>query len=440
MQPSNAMNDFDRIAPDTWTSGGSVRPNSHEQANIARAFLARAREQGLIHRFAEDEHFDGRSITLDGRSLINFGSCSYLGLETDARLKAAACDAVNRYGVQFSTSRAYVAAPLYLELESLLSQMAGGAPVVLAATASLAHQSALPALIGERDAVLYDIQVHASVQATLPDLRQRGVVCEPVPHNRLDRLEQRVQLLQRSHDRVFYLADGVYSMHGDRLNARALFELLDRQPALFAYVDDAHGVGWSGARGAGTVLGHRPIHERMAVVFGLAKSFGSAGGAIVLPDRTLADRVLLGGRTLIFSGPIQPAQLGAGVASAKIHLSNELPVLQAGLQARIEAFERAARNVNLATSSSDVSPIRFLPVGDEQRTAEIVKKLMERGYFVNIAMYPAVARRRAGLRLMLTAHQTLSDIVNLVNEIARLLTHGTPELGSSPKSAPHAAL
>lgn len=421
------MNDFDRIAPDTWTAGGSVRPNSHEQANLARGFLARAREQGLIHRFAEDERFDGRSITLDGRSLLNFGSCSYLGLETDARLKAAACDAVNRYGVQFSTSRAYVAAPLYRELEALLSEMAGGAPVVLAATASLAHLSALPALVGERDAVLYDIQVHASVQAALPDLRQRGVVCEPVPHNRLDRLERRVQLLRRSHERIFYLADGVYSMHGDVLDAHGLFELLDRQPALFAYIDDAHGFGWSGARGAGTLLGTRAIHERMAVVFGLSKSFGSAGGAIVLPDSALADRVLLGGRTLIFSGPIQPAQLGAGVASAKLHLSNELPVLQAGLQARIEAFQRAVANANLATSSSDFSPIRFLPVGDEQRTAEVVRQLMGRGYFVNIAMYPAVARRRAGLRVMLTLHHTLSDIVNLVQEIAALLADEPPE-------------
>ena len=57
-----------------------------------------------------------------------------------------ACEAVLRYGVQFSTSRAYVAAPLYAELERLLSEMAAGAPVVLAATASLAHLGALPVL------------------------------------------------------------------------------------------------------------------------------------------------------------------------------------------------------------------------------------------------------------------------------------------------------
>jgi hypothetical protein len=149
----------------------------------------------------------------------------------------------------------------------------------------------------------------------------------------LDRLEQRVQLLQKSHDRVFYLADGVYSMHGDVLNARALFELLDRQPALFAYIDDAHGVGWA-ARAAQVRCS---AATRSTSAWPWCWVWPRASVRPVVPscsrNRTLLDRVLLGGRTLIFSGPIQPAQLGAGVASAKIHLSHELPVLQAGLQA-----------------------------------------------------------------------------------------------------------
>ena len=299
-------------------------------------------------QIAEDDRFDGRIVTLNGRRLVNFGSCSYLGLETDARLKTAACEAVLRYGVQFSSSRAYVAAPLYRELERLLSEMAGGARVVLAATTSLAHLGVLPVLVGERDAVLYDTQVHASAQAVLPELRLRGVTCEPVRHNRLERLEQRVQALARTHERVFYVCDGVYSMHGDRVDVEGLYAVLERNPALFAYVDDAHGVGWSGARGAGTVLGFRSLHPRMVVVLGLAKSFATAGGAVVLPNAELAETVLTCGRTLIFSGPVQPAQLGAGIASAKIHLSDELPLLQERLLARIDTFDQAAYREGIA--------------------------------------------------------------------------------------------
>jgi hypothetical protein len=34
----------------------------------------------LAHRVAEDARLDGRIVTLDGRGLVNCGSCSYLGL------------------------------------------------------------------------------------------------------------------------------------------------------------------------------------------------------------------------------------------------------------------------------------------------------------------------------------------------------------------------
>jgi 7-keto-8-aminopelargonate synthetase-like enzyme len=392
------------------TASCGTRPGVEERRQLAGSTWSLARTRGLVLQAAEDERFDGRTITLDGRRLINFGSCSYLGLETDARLKTAACEAVLRYGVQFSASRAYVTAPLYREFESLLSEMVGGAPVVLAPTTSLGHLSALPVLVDDHDAVLYDIKVHASVQAALPELRLRGVPCEPVRHNRLDRLEERVAALACKHRRVFYLCDGIYSMHGDVLDVDSLFGVLDRQPSMFAYVDDAHGVSWSGRNGAGTVLGRHCLHPRMAVIFGLSKSFAAAGGAIVLPNQELAERILTEGRTLIFSG-----------ASAKIHLSDELPTLQARLISRIQTFDQAARNHGLAVTYSHRSPIRFIQVGEERAAVDLATGLLVRGYFVNIAWFPAVPQRRAGVRLMLNAHQTIEDIQGLVAELAACL-------------------
>jgi 7-keto-8-aminopelargonate synthetase-like enzyme len=399
----------------------AIRPGLEERARLAGFTWAGIEARGLARQIAEDESFDGRCITLRGRRLVNFGSCSYLGLETDARLKNAACEAVLRYGVQFSASRAYVTAPLYREYEALLSEMVQGAPVVLAQTTSLGHLGALPVLVGERDAVLYDVQVHASVQAALPELRMRGVPCEAVRHARLDRLEERVRALATQHERVFFLCDGIYSMHGDVTDVDGLYALLDRHPSLFVYLDDAHGVSWSGQRGAGTVLGRRRLHERMAVIFGLSKSFAAAGGALVLPDRELAYRVLTEGRTLIFCGPLQPAQLGAGVASARIHLSEELPSLQGKLVARIAAFDRAAARDGVPLASTQSSPIRFVPVGDETAAMDVAAGLLARGYYTNIACFPAVPRKRAGVRLMLNAHQTLADIQGLVAAFAELL-------------------
>lgn len=392
-----------------------------ERQRIIQANIEGARRRGLAQLTAEDAAFDGRYITLAGRRVVNFGSCSYLGLELDERVKAGACDAVMRFGTQFSSSRAYVSAPPYAELTTLLSRIAGDLPVVVAPTTSLGHQAALPTLISPEDAVLFDAQVHSSVQAVLPTLLQQGTRCTAVGHNRLDRLEEEATALASSHRRVFYLCDGVYSMHGDALDVGELRRVLDRVPQLFAYVDDAHGVGWVGARGAGIALGVHGIHERMAVTLGLAKGFAAGGAALVFPQRELAERVNTCGGPMIFSGPLQPAQLGAALASAKIMLSPELEELQARVRERIQLFEAVAASEQIEVASSTPTPIRFVRIGDNERTLSLAERLRDAGYYVNIALYPAVSRTGAGLRLMLGARQELADIEGLLRCLGGLL-------------------
>jgi 7-keto-8-aminopelargonate synthetase-like enzyme len=364
-------------------------------------------------------------VEIRGRRAVNFGSCSYLGLETDMRLKLAACEAVERYGTVFSSSRAYLSVPLFVEVEVLMSEIVGGYPVVVVPNTSLGHQAALPVLVGERDAVCFDVMVHSSVQAVLPMLKQRGVHCEPVPHNRIDVLERRARRLALVHDRVFFLCDGVYSMHGDLAPVEPLFELLDRMPSLFAYVDDAHGVGWAGKHGAGVVLGERGLHSRMAVALGLSKSFAGGGAVLVLPNHELAQRVFTCGGPLIFSGPLQPPQLGALIASAQIHLSSEIAELQRSLRTRIELFDDLCGVAGLQPILRSRSPIRFIEVGDDELCARIAGELLSAGFYVNASVFPAVSRGGAGIRLMLTCQQTLDDVAGLVKALVRCLNART---------------
>ena len=388
---------------------------------------------GVAHGIIEGRRLDGRQVELHGRRVVNFGSCSYLGLETDERLKLAACEAVERYGTVFSSSRAYLSVGLFAEFEALMSEVVGGYPVVVVPNTSLGHQAALPVLVGERDAVCFDVMVHSSVQAVLPTLTQRGVHCEPVPHNRIDVLERRARRLALTHDRVFYLCDGVYSMHGDLAPIDALFELLERLPSLFAYVDDAHGVGWTGKHGAGVVLGERGMHDRMAVALGLSKSFAGGGAVVVFSTAAQAERVFSCGGPLIFSGPLQPAQLGALIASAQIHLSPEIFELQRRLRTRIELFDDRCAAAGVRAISQSRAPIRFIEVGNDERAARIVGELLEAGFFVNASVYPAVARGGAGIRLMLTCQQTLDDIACLVNAIAAYLGRTGNESAQNPR-------
>jgi 7-keto-8-aminopelargonate synthetase-like enzyme len=389
-----------------------------ERLRLLEATFREAARRGLCHLTAEDEIIEGRFVTVAGRRHINFGSCSYMGLETDARLKLAACDAINRYGVQFASSRAYVSSPPYLEFEQLL-ELLFEAPVVVAQTTSLAHFAALPVLVGSGDAVVCDQLVHHSVQAVLPTLQAAGAACSVIRHSRMDRLEERIVALSRQHRRVFYLADGVYSMHGDTAPVAALRDLLARHERLHLYLDDAHGMSWTGPHGRGHVLGGAPIAPRMVVAVSLAKAFAASGGALILPDRQTARRIRSCGSTLIFSGPLQPALLGAGIASARIHLSAEIVERQRQLRARISLFNALAAEQALPLGSTCETPIRFVRIGSEAATYQAAADLMAEGFYTNIAVFPAVSRGQSGLRIALTVHQTPDDLHRLIEALAR---------------------
>ena len=102
--------------------------STRRSLDIVDAALREAVGFGLCHVDADDTPLDGRRVEIDGRPRLNFTSCSYLGLELDPRLVRGASDALERYGTQFSASRGYISAPLYAELEELLSEFGEVAP------------------------------------------------------------------------------------------------------------------------------------------------------------------------------------------------------------------------------------------------------------------------------------------------------------------------
>jgi len=200
--------------------------------------------RGLLHNDVEDGVLDGRHVTVLGQRLVNFGSCSYLGLETDPRLKAAVRDAVDRYGTQFSSSRAYASSPLYRVAEAELAELFGR-PVIVTPSTSMGHIAAMPALMGSSDVLVMDHQVHHSVQTAAKLAQANGTHVELIPHNDLRTLERRIEHYRNTHRRVWYAADGLYSMYADFFPAAELDALAARHDNLWLYVDDAHaGPSW----------------------------------------------------------------------------------------------------------------------------------------------------------------------------------------------------
>ncbi len=142
---------------------------------------ADGRRRGLFFQTIEDEVIRGRNLRLNGEHVLSWASCSYLGLELHPRLRAGAHEAIDRYGTQFSSSRGYLSTPQYRELEALLGRLFGG-HVVVTPTTTLGHQAALGSLVTERDALVLDHQVHASVQVAASLARAQGAAVQTVRH------------------------------------------------------------------------------------------------------------------------------------------------------------------------------------------------------------------------------------------------------------------
>ena len=120
---------------------------------------------------------------------------------------------------------------------------------------------------------------HASI---LDGGRLSGAKLRPFRHNRLDKLERMLERAAGDGGGVLVVVDGVFSMEGDICDLPPIVELCERFGARLM-VDEAHGVGVLGARGAGAceLFG---VEDRVDLRMGtFSKSLASCGGFIAGP-------------------------------------------------------------------------------------------------------------------------------------------------------------
>ena len=372
--------------------------------------------RGLGHLSTEDATLDGRVVHVKGKEYLNFGTASYMALEKHPALVAGARDALERYGTQFSSSRTYLQLGLYEELEANLQRIFGR-PALAAASTTLGHLSALPVLIHDDDVVILDQQVHSSIQVVTQILKARGVPLVLVRHNRMDQLEDRIRQLRNKHRRIWYMADGVYSMFGNGAPVEELHALMDRYPQLRVYIDDAHGFGWDGPHGCGYVRARIPHHPQMTLAVSMNKSYASAGGALVFGNDEDKQRIRNCGPTFIFCGPIQPPMLGACLAATRLHLSDALPPMQADLKERVRYCGEGLAKRGLPEVMPSATPLYFIPTGLPRVVYEVAQRLFDDGICVNIGLFPAVPMSQGGIRFHMHRGLAFEDIDRLLDRL-----------------------
>ncbi len=379
--------------------------------------ISKGVNQGIAQLYTEDSTYNGTTITFNNKEHYNFGSYSYLGLELDPRLKNGAIDAINRFGVQYGSSRTYMSCTLYAELEKLMEEMFQ-APILLVPTTTLGHVAVMPIVVEEGDVIIMDQQVHSSVQFMVGNLKGNGIPSKIVRHNDMEDLEKKIVDLSERFNRVWYMADGVYSMYGDVAPIQEIVRLLDKYKKFHLYIDDAHGMSWAGKNGTGFVLSQTAMHKKMILATSLNKAYAAGGSVFIIPDAQLCQKVRTCGGPLIFAGQHQMSALGASIACARIHLSPEIEELQEELMTKIKYCHDLLLRYNLPVISDGETPIFFVGLGLPRLGYNLVKRMMIQGFCVNLAIYPAVAESCTGIRFTITVNNTFEQIQSLVTTLS----------------------
>ncbi|MGH2802236.1 MAG: aminotransferase class I/II-fold pyridoxal phosphate-dependent enzyme [Thermoleophilaceae bacterium] len=375
----------------------------HERVEQLRA----AREHDLMPYFRVLEGPAGPVVAMEGRERIMLGSNNYLGLTGDARVKDAAREALERYGTGLTGSRFLNGTlDLHLELERELADWMGSEDVLVYTTGYLANTGAIGTLLDPGDTVICDAGDHASILDAVSLSRAR---VRPFRHNRLDKLESMLQRAESDGGGVLVVVDGVFSMEGDLAPLPDVTALCGRHGARLM-VDEAHGVGVLGARGAGAceLFG---VEDEVDLRMGtFSKSLASCGGFIAGP-RDVIDFLRVQSRSFMFTAAAVPAAVGAALGALRIIRSDEGPELMARvldnaryLHDGLGALGYEVMEPNRLRDGSElITPIVPVLVRDDWKAVLLWRALYDAGVYVNVAIYPAVQRGGALLRTSVMA-------------------------------------
>lgn len=393
--------------------------------------ISGAKKEGVLHLYAEDAFLNGRTLQISGKKMYHFGTTGYLGLEQDNRIKEAAIEAIRKYGTQFPLSKTYISNPLYEELESKVEVMYGISPIITK-NSTLGHLAVIPTVVRDSDGVILDHQVHWSVQNASLQLKLRGIPVEMIRHSNLNMLEDKIKQLATTCNKIWYMADGVYSMFGDYAPIVHLLELCKKYPQLHLYFDDVHGMSWKGENGTGYVFNALKKLPNNILLFGtLSKTFGASGAMLLCSDNRLREKIQNFGGPLTFSAQLEPSAVAAASASADIHLSPEIQILQDELAEKINYFNALLGQKALPLIVKNDSPVFFLGTALPITAYNLVKRLFNEGFFVNPGLYPAVPVKNTGIRITLSRHNQKEDIKALVQALEYHLPKALEETGNS---------
>ena len=386
---------------------------SKKALSFVDAELAGLHEQNLYNNIRTLEGEQGAWVVIAGRRMLNLCSNNYLGLAANTRLKEAAKQAIDDFGVGPGAVRSIAGTmSIHTQLERELARFKKAEATIVFQSGFNANLGVIPVLVG-RDDVIYSVELnHASI---IDGCRLSRAEIKAHPHLDMKALEELLKADAARPGRKLIITDGVFSMDGDLGNLPAVADLAEKYGCV-SMVDDAHGEGVLGSHGRG-IVDHYGLHGRFDVEVGtLSKAFGCVGGFVAGPAN-LIDLLRQRGRPFLFSSSLTPSEAAANLEA--IHILEGSDKLVAQLWENARYFQGAMRELGFDTGRTQ-TPITPVMIGDAGKARDFAKALQEAGIFAMAIGFPTVAKGRARIRVMISAAHSRADLDFALGVFGRL--------------------
>ena len=405
--------------------------NNWQKNKILRSKDFQSKAYAEINNLIVTERIGKQIILSDGQRLTEFMSCSYLGLDQDKRVIAAAINNIHKCGVNFAVARTRLRVEAGVELERYLNKIFNSYCVTFTSL-HLIHLGMIPLIASgempsypiKKNGIIFivDKKAHASIQIQRGLMLQFGEVILSDFSN-LDEIESHFKIAYENKKTALLLADGICSM-GGLIPVNELLELAEKYSG-YVYLDDAHGISIQGKNGCGYVLDQlKTFHPRLFLSISLSKGFGTNGAAIAVLTEEDEKIIRRYANPYLFSNPLPLSIVDSSIESAKIHLTEEIYTLQDSLLKNIQYFDLLSNDSHIkdrVINMNSNSPIRGIKIMDEFQDIAITRQLRERGIAVTAAMYPTVAKGESIIRIALCANHRPEDIKYLNQNLIELV-------------------
>lgn len=379
---------------------------------------------------AEASRISGLNVDISGtnyltdqyqRSFHHFCTTSYLGLDYHNAILNGAISAIRETGtLRIANSKNRCKLAILDQFEQELSLLFN-ANCLSTLSCSSASSGILPLLASgvltdnKPPCMVFDKFSHYSMNHLKPSCADETEVIT-APHNDMNYLED----VCKKQRKVAYIADGVYSM-GGLADIENILYLHDKY-GMFLYLDDSHSLSALGENGKGYIRSKMgPLDENTIIVASLAKSFGGSGGLVMFGDSKHQKLVHRYGGPSNWSQSLNVAAIGAGLASIKIHHTQELVTLQHKLQKNIHHFDA---NIETEQSGSPTA-IRLIRCGPASLANRAAAYLADNGFFTSAVFFPVVPQGKAAIRVTLRAdmgYEVIEQFCTLITDFLQL--HG----------------